>query len=471
MSKLKLKERASDEKGAALLTVLIAMMIMTLVLFEFQYNSMVERKLAYNELNQIQAYYLAKAGVRVGMLRVTLFGRLSRDSSIKNIAGGTDITPFLNQVWQIPLPPFPPDPESLGSLLKQDKDAAETTLEQTKITNGQVAHTIRTEGSKINLNFLVIPKELKGEPIDLRNDANTLFEYVAKSLVNLIQGFIDESEDPYTEFDNIQAEEVVYNIMDWVNSGSTALGGGSKDSFYERQNPPYKAKRNRFYTLDELRLVKGINENLYRKLRSYVTVFSYDGKININEASDEILRALYPDFTPEDLKEIRETKAEIGGMWTSEKQFVNYITETLGRTRFGTIYSDEKLYPFTVGSQSFVVESLGIIKKSASSVQRSIKVALAMAGGTNQQADFSNITNPNTCRSTPGAFFDGRFSKCVPKAYNADDCVNRVAGSPSENNGQFCCNVNRTGLICVTEQEKNNVKQANNLKLLHWSES
>ena len=45
------------------------MMIITIMLFEFQYSAMVERKLAYNELNQLQALYLAKAGARIGLLR------------------------------------------------------------------------------------------------------------------------------------------------------------------------------------------------------------------------------------------------------------------------------------------------------------------------------------------------------------------------------------------------------------------
>src|SRR5688572_27727990 len=100
------------------------MMIMSIMIFEFQYSAMIERKLAYNEINQQQAYYLAKSGVRIGLLRIALYGRARRSPAIKNVAGGIDITPYLEMIWNLPLPPFPPDAGALGKLDKKDKDAA-----------------------------------------------------------------------------------------------------------------------------------------------------------------------------------------------------------------------------------------------------------------------------------------------------------------------------------------------------------
>ena len=62
-------------------------MIITILLFEFQYAAMVECKLAYNDLNQTQAYYLAKSGARMGLLRIALYARLKTNPQLSCYPG------------------------------------------------------------------------------------------------------------------------------------------------------------------------------------------------------------------------------------------------------------------------------------------------------------------------------------------------------------------------------------------------
>lgn len=468
--------RVRDRRGAALLTVLIAMMIITLILFEFQYNSMVERKLAYNDLNQTQAYYLAKSGARLGILRIALYGRLRKSPQLKALAGAAgNITPFLDQIWQLPLPPFPPQGGNLSKLNKADKDAAEKSLSQTKIKDGTYSHSIRSEGSKINLNFLVLPEaELKsGKPVNLRQPPTQLYEYTAQMLLNVLDGFIRESDRPYDEYPDLHPEELVLDIMDWVNPGDSRFGGGAKDAFYETQKPPYKAKRNRFYTLEELRLVRGIDEKIYSKLKPFVTVYSYDGKININGASSQVLRSLYRDFTDDDLKKIMEEKARLGGSWPSEKVFHDYITTTLGRSGFGTLYKDPNNYPFTIGSQSFLIESIGMIEKSKSSVQRVIRVAVALTNSQSQGGQaLPNVTDPTKCAANPDYFWDLRDSKCRTKPSSAAECQYIGATWMQDPTGRYGCKINNQPILFpnnagTTPAAK---QDPNAVKILYWSE-
>ena len=307
--------RLARESGAALLTVLVAVMVIFIMLFEFQYGAMVERQLAYNDLNQVQAYYLAKAGARMALLRVAIYGRAQYQLGQQASAQMAAIKPFLEMIWSVPLPAFPPVPD--GKLSKADKDAAEKTLSETKMSEGKTTHVITSESSKINLNYLVFdPAASQGKPPLAAPGATPqgLFQYVGNLLVNLISNFIRDSDNPFEEFGNIKPEEIVYNIMDWVSPGDGAVAGGAKDSYYEAQKPPYKAKRNRFYTIDELRLVKGIDEHLYTKLKPYVTVSSGDdGKINLNSATVTVYKALYPDFTEYDLKKrSRKSTTDLG---------------------------------------------------------------------------------------------------------------------------------------------------------------
>jgi hypothetical protein len=324
------------------------------------------------------------------------------------------------------------------------------------------------------LNFLVVPKELRSERIDFRSsEPKGLFEFVGRSLVTLMDNFIRESKDPFLEYGNLRPEEVVYDIMDWVNPGSQSYGGGNKDAFYEQQRPPYKAKRNRLYTLDELRMVKSITPYLYSKLRPHVTVYSYDGKININEATDTTLKALYPDFTEDDLKRLAEEKSKRGGFWATEASFVKYITDSLGRAGFTSLYKDEKNYPFTVNSQSFLVESLGTIQKSGSSIQKMIRVALSMTGaGGGGGTSLKNIPNEAQCNATPGAFWDRRVTgqDCKTKPTSESACKN-IGADWVQINGQDCCQINNVGPICLNPQDKQASKEANKLKIMYWAET
>lgn len=413
--------RGKQEGGAALITVLVAMLIITIMIFEFQYAAMVERQLAYNQLHQMQAYYLAKAGARVGLLRTSLYGRAQKSAqSIGQSFGGINIKPFLEMIWQLPVPAFPPARGSLGKMLKADKDAAEKVLKETQISDGQYIHTIANESSKININFLVLPASSLNDRPNFRPPVKSLAEQVGLMLITMIDNMMKASEDPYEEFPNLNPEELVLDIMDWVNQGQARLAGGSKDTFYESQNPPYKAKRNRFYTLDELKLVRGMTDHLFEKLRPYITVYSQDGKININSAPSEVMKAIYKDFSDDDIAKINEEKNKRGA-WTTEKEFVDYVTTTLGRSGFNSAYPTAKDYPFTVASQGFLIESTGIIPKSGSQVTRTIKVGVALWSATAASGGQA-MTQAQCTQMGAGFFYRSQVGLCSPAPKDENEC-------------------------------------------------
>src|SRR6185437_8922049 len=124
-------------------------------------------------------------------------------------------------------------------------------LSETKVSDGHVTHTITSESSKINLNYLQVSLKDQNGRIDFRSTPTTLFQYVGMLLINVLDNFLQESENPTAEYDNMKPEDIVLHIMDWVSPGNTSLGGGAKDVFYETQKPPYKAKKGRFFTVDE----------------------------------------------------------------------------------------------------------------------------------------------------------------------------------------------------------------------------
>ncbi len=467
------KERASG--GAALLTVLVALMIISLMLFEFQYTTMVERKLAYNEWNALQADYLARSGVQIGLLRVSLFGRILMNPQVKQMAGNMPLTQYLNLLWTLPLPTLPPDRGSLKKMDKKDKDSATKLLSQTRIERGISSHVITSESGKINLNGLIVPpivntstpgaapssaSSLAAMGPTLNTQPTQLYQYIGRILINLIQSVIQESPRGGEEFGGVRPDELVYHIMDWVNPGDMSFLGGSKDGYYQRQTPPYRAKRNRFYSLDELKMVQGMNDRLYEKLKPYITVVPYDARIDINFASARVLLALSPDLTQEDVKQIQDQATQVGG-WSSVSQFLSYVNTSMPHPQFMQTYAQgassgstggaasaapasptsssssstsssatsgkNNDFPLVTTSYGFIVEGMGEIEGSANA-RRLTRAGVALASAPGGQIDLQNPTQQMCQAAGTSRFWDLRFGVCryVPTTY--DQCKFGLGG-------------------------------------------
>ena len=405
----------TEQKGAALLTVLVALLLMSLMTLELQYTSLVERKLAYNDLNHIQAQYLAKSGVHLALLRVVLYGKAKKQFP-------TQDPRFLTAIWSLPLPAFPPTAEILQKLAPKEKAEQEEMIKDTRITTGQFSYQISSESSKLNVNLLQVPQNQSGTRPDFRQPPTNLVEYIGSSLLQRIEQIFLASEDPTTEFGNVRAEEVIYNIMDWISPTPQGFAGGNTDSWYEQQVPPYKVKRGPLFTLDELKLVKDMSPALFEKLKSSLTVYSENGRIDLDTITQgNGLRQLFPDFSDRDIQEIRFQFGQVGGTWGAPKNFYNLCSQL--NSRFTTRYPDLQMLEriFTVGSESFMIKSQGQIKKSGSVIQKNIVVAVALQSVRGGCAEIPGKSDPRACNSSQGFISQGSF-KCYRTPQTYDDC-------------------------------------------------
>lgn len=467
----------NNARGAALMTVLIATMIITILLLEFQYASMLEKRLAYNDLHQTQAYYLAKSGIYMGLLRVTLFARLNNDSSLKSLVQGTgkDIRTYLDQVWKLPLPAFPPPAALVKQMVKSDQNSAEKTLAQTRISDGETTHTIVGESGKINLNLLMVPPDKRDERPNFFDPPQRIDQMIAQMLFNLVEGFLKASNNPYQEYQNLRPEELVMDIMDWVNPGDVRFFGGFKDAYYERLNPPYKSKKAPFYTIEELKLVRGVDDHLYNKLKPNVTVYSQVGSINLNTASSAVIRSIYPEFTDDDLKRISTQRDDMGG-WPSEAVFVDFVVNNLNRPGFKSRYPPGSSLPFSVGTECFEIESVGRLRRSASSIQRTINVSVSFSSAPGGGI-IPGIGTAADCNKNPSIrFWDPRSGNCRANPRGEGDCTNVLAGTWLKQNNEFVCKINTTTgtgqgpPLYIKAGKQGKDSGAGALKILRWAE-
>ena len=95
------------------------------------------------------------------------------------------------------------------------------------------------------------------------------------------------------DFDELRAQELAACIVDWRDSDSelSIPLGSAEDSYYSGLRYSYEAKDADFQALEELLLVKGMDEELLEKLKPYITIYG-NGRVNVNTASRVVLAAL-----------------------------------------------------------------------------------------------------------------------------------------------------------------------------------
>jgi type II secretory pathway component PulK len=125
--------------------------------------------------------------------------------------------------------------------------------------------------------------------------------------------------------DRERAEEVVYCLLDWMDSDSF-FGHpkyGAEASYYEDLRLPYSAKNKPYELLDEMLLVRSMTPDLFEKVKPFVTVYG-SGKVNINTASGEVLHALgFSTTGVETIARYRAGKDAIDG--TSDDNFFTSV--------------------------------------------------------------------------------------------------------------------------------------------------
>ncbi|MCG3115395.1 MAG: type II secretion system minor pseudopilin GspK [Candidatus Manganitrophus sp. SA1] len=222
-----------NEGGFALLLSLLVVLLLTVLILELDFQARADLRAAGNFRDDLKAFYLARSAVSAGE------AILKEDLRFSNKYDGLD------ELWAYPVPEYP-----LG--------------------DGVLSGAITDETGKFNLNSLVD---------NTGKTAATVQKTRHKQLRRL--------------FELLQLDpELADPIVDWVDIDSDPISAyGAEDESYRRLDPPYSAKNARFDTLEELHMVWGITDDVYRKISPYLTVYG-DGLINVNTADSLMIQSL-----------------------------------------------------------------------------------------------------------------------------------------------------------------------------------
>ena len=236
------------ERGVALVLALAVIALLVSLVVDFSYTMMVDLTLAANLRDGQKAFYAARSGEELAR-HVLQKDNLEYDA--------------LDEDWAL-LPDHP------GFFAADDE--------------GKFKVTIEDEAGKFPINKLV-----SGEKGKKQVDGERLEQL--KKLFDVLE------LDP----------ELVYPIIDWLDSDSESQPLGAEDAYYQGLPSPYACKNGPLDSLDELLLVKGMTkEILYgteekKGLIHFLTLYSDADEtklnININTASADVIQSLSPDVT------------------------------------------------------------------------------------------------------------------------------------------------------------------------------
>lgn len=95
------------------------------------------------------------------------------------------------------------------------------------------------------------------------------------------------------DIDGYKAEIIADSLWDWMDSDDLSRLKGAESDYYESLYPPYECKNAPIEGYEELRLIRGIDERVYQKIKPHIS-FAGTG-INFQHASAEVIYAIIGD--------------------------------------------------------------------------------------------------------------------------------------------------------------------------------
>jgi general secretion pathway protein K len=255
-----MKTKRNNQRGIALMVVMICIAITIVISSEFGTQTNVDIGAAANYRDQMRAHVLARSAQNLAELVVRI---QQRRDNIKELRGQVQITDFADQL----VLPFCGDAEQVRDMIGFSAD-------QIKGMGADIGTCgfngpFTTEDDKINLNCANVPQVAP----------------VIKSVLDALVFF--QAYDPVFEESDAEGWRrdrgtQVDAIMDYVDNNAMrgSNRGTSEDYGYESLKDHYMPKNNYIDTIGELKLVRGVDDRFWQLFGNAFTV--YGGcKINL----------------------------------------------------------------------------------------------------------------------------------------------------------------------------------------------
>ncbi|MBI3558619.1 MAG: general secretion pathway protein GspK [Deltaproteobacteria bacterium] len=337
--------KAESQRGIALFMVMGSVALLAVLIAELNYSVQISSRMSYNSLDNLKAYYLVKSAFKFSQVRLRAYMQIKNftdDPANKMIK---DALPkgTLDKVWSMPmLFPLPiPKEATMG-----EGDAIKDFIKESSF-DGTYTASITGESTKLNLNNLfmktlptpdgpsgsssssggsgtppVTPPTTPPPGGSGASGAEMVFRPV---LVSAISNLIEQKKNDDREFSdvfrNVQGEDVVTAIEYYLFPDKPVSNLPGFKVFKPKLAP--------FYSLTELHMIPGIEDELYSLLESALTVYTTAG-INMNTINKRALISLIPEMTEPEAEDVlrKRDDPDVGQPFGSEDEFWQAISAT-----------------------------------------------------------------------------------------------------------------------------------------------
>lgn len=200
--------RLQNQDGMALLLVLVIVALLSSLLIEFSFSTLVDLRATETFRDRTKAYYLARGGI-----------------------------------------------EAARIILQEDKNDFDhpsefwgDELSNIPAGDGDVSVLITDLSGRFNVNFIA---DTRGNPLSGYHRFITLCEEVL-------------------QINRFQAQQLADSLAYWYNADKTVIT--PDDAYYADLEPPYSRRGGKLLTLDELKMVRGFSLEYYEKLKPNLRV-------------------------------------------------------------------------------------------------------------------------------------------------------------------------------------------------------
>lgn len=398
-----------NEKGIAIFMVLSTLAILSIVISELVYSTHMQQRLAYNYTDGLKAYYTAKAGYKIALLRLRAYSQVQSflSGQAGQAAAGMIDQSVVEKIWSFPFVfPIPVTPEATLS----QKDAIKEFNTKSEL-GGSFQMQITSGSSKLNLNNLLVttapaptpsPSPSSNSPATptptpspspsgAPSEVN--FRPLVEDTINSLLARKKESDREFGEaYRNTTGKDLVDAIM-----------------FYMKQDPANPIRPNLpdaektipknapLYSLTELHFIHGFDDAFYDLISPTFTVLSTPG-INVNTASKATIWSLLPQLTEEEINDFMKKRDDPtdGKLFASEDKFWDAVSHTSLASRVNSIKENLQKAGLKImtSEKSFHIQVTGMVGLSNRTIEASVLLAPPQNGAANLSQGQQPPRNP-----------------------------------------------------------------------------
>ena len=243
-----------NQRGIALIMVLIAMALTLVITTDFGTNTNIDSMASANYRDQMRAHFLARSSLDLAELIIRL--QMKFDAASKG-KGGFQLTDFADTIMLA----FCGSPEEVQGAT--GLPASLTKGLGAEIGSCGMTGSIRTDDDKINLNCANASTQAAQA---LKSTIDGLIYFPAYDPV-----FEEADAEGYRRDRTTQAAALV----DYIDTDSLRVRdrGTTEDYGYESLKDPYKPKNNYIDTVGELKLIRGVDDRFWSLFGQAFTVY------------------------------------------------------------------------------------------------------------------------------------------------------------------------------------------------------